>query len=376
MTSKFGKQQVIWGLAGFAFVVLVSAVAWLGVIVSDLRSEIRGGVDVLEVSAAPAEAPPMPDPKRPKLDPRPRLQPMAAKKGAPSLAPPASRKPAPRRTSKVQATVTTAGDLGIEHLPADMEMVVSMPGDDAPDIDGGGPLGEGGGPSGLDADDPYVQEGYPPKNNEVEHLDKLKTLFPDINARLTPDDEAAFHTDVRRRFRPEAALMAAVLQRANEGQLREIMPRMAAAIERKWERVEAQGGAGITDEAIAAIDEQLTDELEALLPPRIMDNFNRAMEGESAFNEVPEGEELQKIAWVVKSLKTKGLKETLMETDRMKVEAYMPPPPPGISADDPEYLEATRRRRMEALQEHPDDKGPPTNISRNPKDKPPVPAKP
>ena len=73
------------------------------------------------------------------------------------------------------------------------------------------------------------------------------------------------------------------------------------------------------------------------MPPALVDQMHQSLESGEAFQELPDEADLQEIAWVARSLMDNGLTNTVNETDGMRQEVNIPPPPPGISKDDPEY---------------------------------------
>lgn len=327
---------------GFAMVLLVAAVGWLAWTVADLRGQMSSPLEVVEVQEAEEEAPALPDPLRSEPVPG------ADTKKETELGPSLKQKPKPAKAAMPQGfRRTTAAEMGIEGLPPDMEMVVAMDGMGEEPV--ASQMGDASGPisGGEYADDPEMQEEWRNRHSRERFDRRLEELFPGVRAtKLSEQEVKNFQTSLRVQFRAEAAILHTLMHYLSQDEVRSVLPVVAGAIEAKWQNIESRGGPQNADpQAFEEADLMVAGRLAEILPPGVMDGYHRSIESGEAFVNTPTEGELQEIGWVVKSLLTSGLRNTMDKVEEMKSEASLPPPPPGVAVDDPDFQEAQRRRR-------------------------------
>ena len=333
----------VWAGAGFVLMLLAGAVVWLAVIVADLRAEPPTELVVVE---QPASATPEPMLRTPKSTAAP---------GAGATAASASLSPSLKPASEVDTPPVpqnhvihkTAGELGMKGVPADQLVEVVVDGEYNPGRDVVGTA------DGFVSRKAFEDEGY--KMNKYpltkpEFRAGLAEKFPETSTPLTPDEVSTFGDVLRQQYRSEAALLHVLKGNMAQEDIGPILEQLGRVMQEKWEQVSPAS----SPEDFARADAAVMRQARASFGSLVADKMEESLRTGAAFEHVPGEDELQEIAWVARSLMNKGLFKTVRESDDMRDEVNVPPPPPGVLADDPEYVKyaAEYRKQRQGMQDN------------------------
>jgi len=317
------RTKVLWGGAGFGFVLLAAAVVWLAWTVAGLRGRLPVEQEVETVAAEEEAAPPLPEP----------------------VATPAA-------VEAVSRPARSAAELAADpSVPA--EPVQEPPGEDPEPPE---PPMELAVPDTVELrNDPIP----PPKRGvmatEKQFLQRLGKRFPGVAAdKLDEQELEEFREVFCTKYRPEMAIGLILDGRKDLFEADpEIAKALTGAIYEKWMAVTPDAD----EEAFARADAQVMRRLESILPPGELEQLRRTVEDRDQCGFIPPEDIIQKHAWIFRSLKDQGFRQTLEESESILYGTMTPDPPKGISRDNPEYQKYVARAR--AAFENPDAKPPP-----------------
>jgi len=224
----------------------------------------------------------------------------------------------------------TAGELGLPGLPPDREVEVVWDGEDDP------AEGMVGTKDGFVSKEAFDKAGFPMRDFPYklpQFKARLGEMYPDTQTPLSPEEVTRFDTVVREQFGAEAAILHVLKGRMAQEEMKGVLDTLGPAIRDKWQQV----GPASTAEDFERADAAVMRRARASLSPALVAEMEAAMSSGSGFDDIPADGDLQDLSWVARSLMNQGLTGTLEESDEMRQEVNIPPPPPGISEDDPEY---------------------------------------
>lgn len=321
----------VWAGAGFLFVLLAGAVVWLAVIVADLRGDAPGELEVVQTAALTDVDTPPPSTNQGRR--------MTDKNTAPIPIPTKNADDVDAPAAGDKGVIkTTAGELGIPGLPADREVHAVIDGDYESGRD------QVGTKDGFVSREAFEKEGFPMRKfpfTKQEFRSKLSEKFPNTTTTLSPDEVGRFGEVVREQYASEAAILHVLKGQMSQEDMGNVLDTLGKAVAQKWEQV----GPASSPEDFARADELVMRAARESLPPTMVNQMETSLQTGAAFAELPEEGDLQEIAWVARSLMNNGLTNTVNESDTMRQEVNIPPPPPGISEDDPEYKKYVEEQR-------------------------------
>jgi hypothetical protein len=318
----------IWVGAGFVLVLLTGAVVWLAVMVADLRSDVQGELEIVQIEVPASDPAPVPPVKRPQFASNTTDRKFDAPKKKPSEIDAPS-------VADVEIKRMTAGELGIPGLPPDREVEVIMDGAPSTGRDAVGTE------DGFVSREAFEKEGYKmakfPLTRE-ESAQRMAEMFPKTTTPLTPDEVEEFLEVGKSQLKSEAALMHLFREDAGTSEIPQGFRELFMALETKWERVSPNS----SDEDFAKADAEFLRAAERSLTPSTYARLKAKMDSGEDLSDFPSDEAgAQDMAWAVRSLLNNGMKRTINDWRDMMTEVHVPPPPPGISKDNPDYKRIT-----------------------------------